>query len=547
MRNWASKNSNWKNRPRKMISTQEQLRKSNLKLEEQIAEVHKSQKQNHVLLENASEIITIYSDSGRILYVSPSIKSIMGYFPDELVGGKSTENIHPQDVDTFTAFFRDLISFPEQTRTLQYRYFTKPGEIVWLEARGTNFVSDPVIQGIVLNSRDISVQILAEKEQRMRAKMQALSENSLDIILRIDIFSRCTYINPMIESYSGLKPADFINKPLMDIVLDKEILGSWKSIFESVAGENKKRTEEMEFPTPEGKKFMMVNAIPEYHESGDIESVLLVCHDITEARKREELIKLKNKSISDSINYAYYIQSSLMPKEEDIQAHLPNSIMFYKPKDVVSGDYPWMTRQGDNIYIGAMDCTGHGVPGALMSLIGYFSQNEIAASFKNLTAGEALDRLHDAVVKTLRQDDEDSKTRDGMDASFCRINLKEKELHYAGAHRPLYYITDGNLQVIKGDKFPVGGTQYEGREKVNNRVRPLKPGDAIYIMTDGFPDQYGGPDGQQKYMSGRVRKLIAEHAHLSVFQMGKLFRDEFYNWKGDNKQMDDILIIGVKF
>lgn len=530
-----------------MITTQEELKDSNLKLEEQVQEVHRSQKKSRVILENASEIITIYSESGEVSFVSPSIRAIMGYFPEELEGRGALENVHPQDADALKRFFRELESFPEQTRSLQYRYFTRSGEIIWLEATGKNFLGDPVINGLVVNSRDISVQILAEKEQRMRAKMQALSENSLDIIVRVDIFSRCTYINPVIESYTGLKPGDFIDKPLMEMEIDPSVLDSWKQIFELVACSREKQSCEMEFSGPEGTKCMMVNAIPEYYESGEIESVLMVCHDVTEAHQREALIKQKNKSISDSINYAYHIQSSLMPGENDIRALMPNSFMFYKPKDVVSGDYPWLYTEGDEIYIGAMDCTGHGVPGALMSLIGFFSQNEIVARNSKLNAGQLLDHLHHNVVKTLKQEEEDCLTEDGMDAAFCRINLQKRELHYAGAHRPLYHVSGGKLEVIKGNKFPVGSNQYSSRKDFTNHLIQLNQGDAIYIMTDGFPDQYGGPDGKQKYMSGRVRKLIQDHTHLSIFQMRKLFRDTFYNWKGETRQLDDILIIGIKF
>lgn len=530
-----------------MIQTQEELKDSNQKLGEQVEEVHRSQKKNGILLENASEIITICSEKGKVTFVSPSVRSIMGYFPAELESLDVSENVHPQDQNAFQEFFSRLLSYPEQTGMLKYRCFTKAGDIIWLQASGRNFLSDPVINGLVINTRDISVQRLAEKEQRMRAKMQALSENSLDIIVRIDIFSRCTYINPVISHYTDHQATDLINRPLMDTGMDESVLDAWKDIYEGVAKSRKKQEAEMEFPTPDGVKYMKVNAIPEFSESGDIESVLMVCHDITEARMREDLIRKKNKSISDSINYAYYIQSSLMPGEDQVREQLPQSFMFYEPKDVVSGDYPWMQVRDEEIYLGAMDCTGHGVPGALMSLIGYFLQNEIMAGQRKLTAGEMLDHLHERVVKALRQDDEDSKTRDGMDAAFCRINKAKRELHYAGAHRPLYHVSNGKLTVIKGDKKPVGGTQYGDRQPFKNHVLQMEAGDAVYFMTDGYPDQYGGPDGKQKYMSGRVKKLIAENTHLSIFQMGKLFKDSFYEWMGDTKQLDDVLIIGIKF
>lgn len=529
------------------LQAQEEIQLTNLKLEEQIEEVHRGNKKTRILLENASEVITIFSEQGEVLYVSPSINSIMGYFPEEIVGQKKAENIHPQDVEAFTGMLDKLISYPEEIQTLQYRYFTKSGDIIWMEATGKNFLSDPLIEGMVVNSRDISVQLLAEKEQRMRAKMQALSENSPDIIIRVDIFSRCIYVNPVIESYTGIKQESFLNKPIADVELDQRIIIYWKEILNRVSREKKKLDDEMIFPTPGGDRILQVNAIPEFNENSDIESVLIVSHDISEAKKREELIRMKNKSIEDSINYAYNIQSSLMPTESMLRKHLPNSFMVYIPKDVVSGDYPWLFRVKDDLCLGAMDCTGHGVPGALMSLIGYFLQNQVIQGNQDLNAAQFLDQLHGVIVQTLRQEDENSKTNDGMDAAFCRINLKTRVLHYAGAHRPLYHVRKGELSEIKGDKVPVGSTQYKNRKPFTNHTLELETGDAVYFMTDGFPDQYGGPDGKQKFMVGRVKKLIKENTHLSIFQMGDLFRETFHNWKGSNKQMDDVLINGIKF
>ena len=303
----------------------------------------------------------------------------------------------------------------------------------------------------------------------------------------------------------------------------------------------------MVFPTPAGNRIMHLNAIPEFNESGEPESVLFVCHDITEAKTREEVIRKKNKSISDSINYALNIQSALMPTEESLRGILPNSFMFYKPKDVVSGDYPWLFRKGDSIYVGAMDCTGHGVPGALMSIIGFFLQDSIIQRDANLTAGDVLNRLHGSVVERLKQAEPGSKINDGMDAAFCRIDLKKRELDFAGAHRPLYHVSNNVLTEIKGDKFPVGSTQYRNRKDFNNHPIRIKAGDSIYFMTDGFPDQFGGATEKQRFTSEGVTRLIDENTHLSIFQMGNLFRNTFEDWRGNVNQLDDILVIGIKF
>ncbi len=529
-----------------MIFAQEQLKKTNLQLEEQMQEVRNSNKKTHVLLENSLEVIFIFSDSGMTLYVSPSVRSVLGYFPEEIIGMKDTDNIHPLDTDSFKSFLQNIISYPEKIHIIQYRYFTKSGEIIWLEAIGKNSIAD-VIKGIVINTRDISEQRLAAKEQRIRAKMQALSENSLDLILRIDIFSRCTYINPIIESYTGMKIADLIDKPIMNIGIEESVVTLWKKMLDEVGVSKEKKIDELVFTTVQGIKIMQVSAIPEFQDNGVVESVLFVCHDITEAKNREELIRKKNKSINDSINYAYYIQSALMPTEKFLQSIIPHSFMLYKPKDIVSGDYPWIYREGDVVYIGVMDCTGHGVPGALMSIIGFFLQNEIIKNKGTDNAGQILDKLHTNLVSTLKQEEENSKINDGMDAAFCCIDLKNKVLNYAGAHRGLYYVNKKELTEIRGDRFPVGSSQYSNRKPFTNHTINIEQGDAFYFMTDGFADQLGGPTGKQKFMSGNVSLLIKDNSNQSIFQMGNLFKNTFENWKGSAEQVDDILVIGLKF
>jgi len=530
-----------------LIKTQNELKSSNLKLEEQIQEVHNTSKRTHILLEKAREVITIISAEKKILYVSPSINTILGYYPEELLGKEDIENVHPLDTERYRQLLRDLKSFPEKELTLQFRYFKKDGEVIWMEATGKNLLNDEVIGGFVVSLSDISEQRIAIKEQRIRAKMQALSENSSDIIIRVDIFSRCTYINPVIEDYTGIQKDSYINKPISNTGMDQSVVTVLKNLLEEAAKNKSKKTAEMVFPLPDGNRIMHVNAIPEFSENGEPESVLFVCHDITEAKAREELIRKKNKSISDSINYAFNIQNALMPTEENLHKVLPNSFMFYKPKDVVSGDYPWLFKNKDSIFIGSMDCTGHGVPGALMSIIGYFLQDAIIHQNVEMNAGEVLNKLHSSVVEKLKQGEPDSKINDGMDAAFCKINLKKKVLEFAGAHRPLYHVSKNGMTEIKGDKFPVGSTQYRNRKDFTNHTIKINSGDSVYFMTDGYHDQFGGPTGKQRFTSNRVASLIEENQHLSIFQMGNLFRNTYNEWKGDIEQLDDVLVIGLKF
>ncbi|MFM7488534.1 MAG: PAS domain S-box protein, partial [Cytophagales bacterium] len=390
-----------------MRATQEELQRSNSKLEEQIEEVNRTQKRTQLLLENASEVITIYEEDDRIRYVSPSVESIFGYTAKELQGKTDTDLIHPNSKEIAKEFFRQLREKPDEKVTVQIEYRIKDGSYIWIECLGTNFMSNPAIQGLIVNSRDITERRRAEQEQRMRSKMQALSENSLDIITRLEHDS-ISYINPTIEAYTGKSPKWFINQKIKEANLERTILDQWLEIVEQVNTTNSKVSREMNFPSEMGIRIMQVNAIPEFDEQKSLESVLLVSHDITDRKEIELEIQNKNKKINDSINYAKRIQNAILPNTRHINKALPDSFILYKPRDVVSGDFPWFVQIKNDIFIAAVDCTGHGVPGALLSLIGYFLLNDIVRSRRVTDPGKILDLLDEGVTQTLRQDQEDS-------------------------------------------------------------------------------------------------------------------------------------------
>jgi PAS domain S-box-containing protein len=317
-----------------------------------------------ILLENASEIITIYDEDGTIKYVSPSVEPILGYTQSEMKGTHDIEKVHPEGQKAFKKLFKKLLEKPDEHVTIQYEYRTKEGDYIWMEATGSNLLSNPAIRGIVINSQNITERKRAEAEQRMRSKMQALSENSPDLITRLEQ-GLISYINPVIEEYTGGKPENYINKAVENTNLHSEVLDQWLSIVEKVKDQDEMLRTEMDFPSEKGERIMQINAIPEYDENETLESVLVVSHDITERKLIELEIQNKNKKIADSINYAKRIQNAILPDNSVIHKSLPDSFILYKPKDVVSGDFPWYIETGDSIFIAAVDCTGHGVPGAL--------------------------------------------------------------------------------------------------------------------------------------------------------------------------------------
>lgn len=527
-----------------MQATQEELKRSNQKLEEQIEEVNRTQKRMQLLLENASEVITIYEEDETIRYISPSVETILGYGQKELIGHSDIDKVHPDYREIFRDLFKKMVAQPDDKITVQYEYKTREGNYIWIESSGTNVMANPAIHGFILNSRDITERRRGELEQRMRSKMQALSENSLDLITRLEN-GEISYINPVIEQYTGKSPSSFLNRKAKDTELDASVLESWLRIVEEVNNSNDKITTEMDFPSEMGARVMQVNAIPEFDESDKLESVLVVSHDITERKMIELEIQNKNKKITESINYAKRIQTAILPSTRIIIKALPDSFILYKPRDVVSGDFPWFMQVKDEIFIAAVDCTGHGVPGALLSLIGYFLLNDIVRSRKITEPGKILDLLDEGVTTTLRQD-EDSTTKDGMDIALCKINMQTREVEYAGAHRPLYIMKGGVMDEVKGNKFPIGGGIFKNQTNFTNTRIVLNPGDSIYFSSDGFPDQFGGPEGR-KFGPKRTREVIESVHTKPMAEAVKVFDDQWEGWRGDHKQTDDVLLIGIKF
>jgi len=480
-------------------------------------------------------------------YVSPSVKTILGFTPDEMLGINRFE----RGDKILQEAFNELLINPNIEKIIEYQYTNKNKERVWLETRGRNLIDNPAINGIIYNTRDITIKKEAETAKRLSSEMQALSENSLDMIVRVDQTGNFYYANPMTKQFIGKTSQNLIHKNINNVDLDPEVLSFFKDIINKTNIAKEEIQEETTFTINNKKRIVQFNSIPETDEEGVIRTFLFVVHDITEQKEIEIEIETKNKNITESINYAQRIQSAIVPDLNIIKRYLPESFVFYKPRDVVSGDLPWFYAKDDEIYIAAIDCTGHGVPGTLLSFIGYFSLNNIIGRDENQTAGEILDELHYQVRKTLKQDSPDSKARDGMDIAICKINSKENTLEFAGAHNALFHLRGDKITRFKGDRKAVGGKPIRSRKgetekKFTTFEIDIEKKDKIFIFTDGLPDQIGGEEGR-KYQAGRIQKQIIEKNNFSMIQYYNYFVTQFEEWKKGYKQIDDVLLIGVEF
>ncbi len=267
-----------------------------------------------------------------------------------------------------------------------------------------------------------------------------------------------------------------------------------------------------------------------------------------EVEERTREIKLKNvqlstqnKEIINSINYAQRLQDAILPTDADLDAALPDASILFKPKDIVSGDFYWMVETAEKVYFAVADCTGHGVPGAMVSVLGYNSLNRCIQEFKLNTAGEILDKLRSLVIETFTS--EKIKVSDGMDIALC-IWDKKSELQFAGAFNPIYLIKNGELEEIKGDKQPIG--YFEKTSPFNTNTLKVEKEDSIVIFSDGFADQFGGPNGK-KYKYSNFKKLLVKLTNEPPASWREKMDKELTEWKGDEEQIDDICVLRVKF
>ena len=269
-----------------------------------------------------------------------------------------------------------------------------------------------------------------------------------------------------------------------------------------------------------------------------------VAERTAEIREQKEQIELKNKEITDSLNYASQIQSAILPPIETLDGVTEEYFVINKPKDIVSGDFYWFSRMGERLIITAADCTGHGVPGAFLSLLGVTYLNEITNKIEYLKASLILNNLRDRVIESLNQQSFNKKRYDGIDLSMAIIDLETMELQFAGANNPIYIIRNGHLTEIKGNRMPVG-IQSVKIEPFTNHVIEIEKGDKIYMFSDGYIDQFGGEQGK-KFLSRNFKLLLSEIAELSLQEQESVLLKTFDLWKGQFEQIDDVLVIGVK-
>ncbi|MBO7141705.1 MAG: SpoIIE family protein phosphatase [Bacteroidales bacterium] len=266
-----------------------------------------------------------------------------------------------------------------------------------------------------------------------------------------------------------------------------------------------------------------------------------------EIEQQKNLIEQKNCEITDSINYARKIQDNILLPESKLKQWLPQMFVYFKPKDIVSGDFYWFSKFENKYVITAIDCTGHGVPGAFLSMVGNTLLHEIVNIKHVFKPDVILTMLHTGIRLALNQSNEDSDSEDGMDMSLCTVDAKLHRFQFAGAKNNLYVVQGDKLKILKANYYSIGGRQLRPDMQIEFTCYDFMYDDntSIYMFSDGYLDQFGGDDNE-KFNTQRFREMILNNRNLPMEQQKAVLAETMDKWKGDRQQIDDFLVLGVK-
>ena len=394
-----------------------------------------------------------------------------------------------------------------------------------------------------------------ERSLRIERRYQETLNHMMEGFQIIDYDWRYLYVNDTVVRHSKTSREVLLGKTMLEVfpqLENTQLHLSMKKCMENRIPEQFEN--KMEYTDGSSAWFRLsIQPVPE--------GICVLSMEITQLKKAEEdlrrlndvldqkvkirtsILAEKNNEIMDSINYAQKIQQCFLPTERDFTHHFPQSFIFFQPKDVVSGDFYWMKNVGNKTIFAMADCTGHGVPGALISIIGATVLNDISNADAPLSA--ILQDLNKRIKEALKSESDDS-LQDGMDIALCSYDPAENEIEFTGANRPLWLVRKGSsdLEEFCSTRVPIGGYTSNNQEFISHKI-PLSKGDTVYLASDGYADQDGGERGK-KFKTKNFKQLLAGMQFLPMSHQKKYLENFAETWRGGREQLDDMLVIGIR-
>ncbi|MGQ9863537.1 MAG: SpoIIE family protein phosphatase [Bacteroidia bacterium] len=540
---------------KELEKTQQRLMQETDTLQAHLLSAQAFHKQIELLLSYSHEIVALFEKDGRLRYVSPSVQNVLGYTESEVV--IFFRYTHPDDAGVIKNFFRDLLT-AQAPQEVRIRYRNKSGTYIYLLVWGMNQLA--TMGALLLRMRDVTSEVEAQQQFRARLKFQSLADHAPDIIIRLDRQGQFLYVNPSIEKYTGYSPSYYIRKNIYSVGFSLTEVQLWQHVIEETLEKEQAQEVELSFPSIMGERVMQMRCLPEYSSEG-IHTVLMILHDITELRhtykrledllrrvesQRQELeeknllLEEQSRDILDSLQYTKRLQRAILPVLEEGGIHGLKAYLMYQPRDVVSGDFYWWTKVGTKIFVAVADCTGHGVPGAVLSFMGYTLLHTLIQEEGLSMPSDILTRMDKEMARILRQGD--STSRDGIDMGLVAIDTQKHILHFCGAYRPLLFLQPPECTEIKGNRTSLG----EDREDnvFLDVMLSYREGDRILLFSDGITDQFNREN--KKFTSRRLIQFLKENAYLPTMQLGAQLERTLSLWRGEVSQIDDLTFLLVE-
>lgn len=513
-----------------------------------------------IIINEIENPILIANNRFDIEWVNPFFTKAYGYSLEEFIrvrGASLLTASYNADIS------RIIEKAVKQKRVLKYesRNVTKDGRELWISSTiKPIFDEDNELSKIIVI--DLNVQEKKNLEDKL-ALTDTIIKNIGSMVLVADSNGDIVYASPSVTTITGYPQKEILGhgwwqlsrKREWDAQKEKEFLAQCAAGRIAVSSESYEKS----LVCKDGSlKWILWK---DTKGPGDV--VIGVGHDITDRKKQEQQLQNKNRDITDSIHYAQRIQHAIFPSTEILFGRFPDSFVYYKPKDIVSGDFYWYADvkpnnlRGNNedkknngaFLMATADCTGHGVPGALMSIAGIGLLNQVVKEKGITNPSRVLGILNKKMKEFFRQSSSNSKTQDGMDIALLEITPNKKGngwiATYAGANRPLYLYRDKKLLVYTGNKAAIGSNTESSYIFTDHQFH-IEPEDTIYLFTDGYSDQFGGPKGK-KFLVKRFKELLENIHSKSMAEQELIIGNTLENWMGNAEQVDDILVMGIKF
>lgn len=535
----------------------------------------------HTLMNAVVDAVVVVSPDGLVQLVNATAEKMFGYdSADEITGQKINKLMTEKYAGTFDVYMRHYrITGQNHASTLrkEIKCVRKSGASFYVEfsvseiKQGNEIVFVAVLRDLteIKNYQYSLQQHIEELQQNMEqlnaqaiiireseSLMRGILDNAAEAIIMTDRMGMISSFNIAAEQMFGFHRYEVIGsnvsmlmpKPY-NIIHDRYVAQHHESALRESIGLGR----EAIAVRKDGTQFPVFLSLSETITEQNVIFTGII-RDLTQQKRLEKetltrtLLEQKNKEITDSIRYAFQIQMAILPEKAILNKYMPDHFVFYRPKDIVSGDFYWFSRKEDKIFIAAIDCTGHGVPGAFMSLIGYTNLNKIVDEFGVTEPDVILASLDRYVTQSLQKNSHNADFKEGMDMALCCIDTKTNVVTYSGAFRPMYVKRgSGQIEEIFPNKNSIGGyldTMHTPKEFTAHRLQ-LQKRDIFYIFTDGITDQFGGSEAK-KYSSRRFKEFLQSISNLPMEAQGLSLETEFDRWRSGQSQVDDVLVIGVQ-